>query len=99
MKILLINYDMTVYGGTERVVVNLANSLAKENHNVAILSVYKKTSLLPFSLHKNVSLFFLYQNTEILFKSKKITAIKNLINNIIANKIISRWGGGRCRFV
>lgn len=94
MKILLINYDMTVYGGTERVVVNLANSLAKENHNVAILSVYKKTSLLPFSLHKNVSLFFLYQNTEILFKSKKITAIKNLINNIIANKIISRWGGG-----
>lgn len=93
MKILLINYDMTVYGGTERVVVNLANSLAKENHNVAILSVYKKTSLLPFSLHKNVSLFFLHQNTEILFKSKKITAIKNLINNIIANKIISRWGG------
>ncbi|HEB9311430.1 TPA: glycosyltransferase family 4 protein [Campylobacter coli] len=93
MKILLINYDMTVYGGTERVVTNLANSLAKENHNVAILSVYKKTSSLPFSLHKNVNLYFLHKSTEILFKSKKITAIKKLINNIIVNKIINKWGG------
>ncbi|MFQ6341524.1 glycosyltransferase family 4 protein [Campylobacter sp. VTCC 70190] len=93
MKILLVNYDMSVYGGTERVVVNLANSLAKENHNITILSVYKKNSLLPFSLHENINLHFLYKNTEKWFKSKKITAIKKIINNIIINKIINQWGG------
>ncbi|EMH3045822.1 glycosyltransferase family 4 protein [Campylobacter jejuni] len=93
MKILLINYDMTVYGGTERVVTNLANSLAK-NHDVIILSIYKKNSFVPFLLNKNVNLHFLYKNTETPLKSKKITAIKIIINNIIINKMIKKWLGG-----
>lgn len=42
MKILLTIEDISIFGGAERVVVNLANALSEQGHEVSILSFYQR---------------------------------------------------------
>lgn len=42
MKILLTIEDISIFGGAERVVVNLANALSEQGHEVEVLSFYQR---------------------------------------------------------
>lgn len=62
MKILLTANDITIGGGVERVVCNLANAFDELKFEVEILSFYRANPTLPFSLNSNVKLSF-FPNT------------------------------------
>ena len=47
MKILITANDITIGGGVERVVCNLANAFDESAFDVEILSFYKKTTNAP----------------------------------------------------
>lgn len=42
MKILLTIEDISIFGGAERVVVNLANALSEQGYEVEVLSFYQR---------------------------------------------------------
>lgn len=48
MKILLTIEDISIFGGAERVVVNLANALSEQGHEVEVLSFYQRHPKLPY---------------------------------------------------
>lgn len=56
MNILLTINDISITGGAERVCINLANALLELNHNVEILSFYRKNRDLPY--HTNAKITF-----------------------------------------
>lgn len=58
MKILITNYDASVFGGTEKMVVDLANLLSQKGENVTLYSLYRSGDSLPFKLSSDVSLIF-----------------------------------------
>ena len=49
MKILLTIEDISIFGGAERVTVNLANALCECGHEVSILSFYQRHPKLPYT--------------------------------------------------
>ncbi|EAI1509805.1 glycosyltransferase family 4 protein, partial [Campylobacter coli] len=61
MKILLLIGDITIGGGAERVVCNLANSFNELGYNVEILSFYKDGEKSLYEIHKNVKINFFYK--------------------------------------
>lgn len=58
MKVLITIYDATVVGGTERMVVTLANLLSEKNIEVTIYSIYKGNDSIPFKLNQKVRVIF-----------------------------------------
>lgn len=58
MKVLITSYDVSVFGGTERMVVTLANLLSEKNIDVTIYSIYGSKDSIPFKLNKNVRVVF-----------------------------------------
>ncbi|MCX2717400.1 glycosyltransferase, partial [Helicobacter sp. MIT 21-1697] len=68
-KILLTIFDISTFGGAERVVVNLANALNEKGHKVEILSFYQTNETLPYHIDKSIKVHFLHKNiSEIAFK-------------------------------
>ncbi|TKX33052.1 glycosyltransferase family 4 protein [Campylobacter aviculae] len=59
MNILLLIGDITIGGGAERVVVNLANAFLKYDHKVKILSFYKGNENIAYEIDKNIKVDFL----------------------------------------
>lgn len=57
MKILLTIEDISIFGGAERVTVNLANALCECGHEVSILSFYQRHPKLPYINFVTKSLF------------------------------------------
>lgn len=58
MKILITANDITIGGGVERVVCNLANAFDESAFDVEILSFYKKNDKCPYTLNPNIALSF-----------------------------------------
>ncbi|MCX2717776.1 glycosyltransferase family 4 protein [Helicobacter sp. MIT 21-1697] len=63
-KILLTIGDISITGGAERVVVNLANALSEKGHNVEILSFYQTNETLPYHIDENIKLHFWHNISE-----------------------------------
>ncbi|TKX32071.1 glycosyltransferase family 4 protein [Campylobacter estrildidarum] len=59
MNILLLIGDITIGGGAERVVVNLANAFLEYGYKVKILSFYKANENIAYELDKNIKVDFL----------------------------------------
>ena len=59
-KILLTIGDITVVGGAERVVINLANAFSESGYEVEILSFYQGNKNLPYALNPQVKCFFFF---------------------------------------
>ncbi|RDU56635.1 glycosyltransferase family 4 protein [Helicobacter sp. MIT 99-5507] len=64
MKILLTINDITLTGGTERVVTNLANALYDIGYEVCILSFFRANDTLPYKINDNIELIFWYNLSE-----------------------------------
>lgn len=62
MKILITTNDITIGGGVERVVCNLANTFDESGFDVEILSFYHKNDKCPYTLNPNIVLSF-FPNT------------------------------------
>ncbi|HFU5770024.1 TPA: glycosyltransferase family 4 protein [Campylobacter jejuni] len=60
MKIVLLIGDITIGGGAERVVCNLANAFNELGYNVEILSFYKSKENLAYEVHKNIQINFFH---------------------------------------
>lgn len=58
MKVLITNRDTTIFGGTERMVVTLANLLSEKENDVTIYSLYGDNDLIPFKLNQKVRVVF-----------------------------------------
>ena len=59
MKIILVADDITIVGGAERVITNLANALCQMNKNeVEIFSIHHSNESLAYPLDKNVKFSF-----------------------------------------
>ena len=54
MKILIIHRSFALLGGAERVITDKANCLAKEGHNVMLVSYEQGSHPLPYELHPSV---------------------------------------------
>ncbi|MDY2823340.1 MAG: glycosyltransferase family 4 protein, partial [Helicobacter sp.] len=50
MKILLTIGDVSITGGAERVVVNLANLFVQLGHSVEIVSFFRTNPMLPYTI-------------------------------------------------
>ncbi|MBZ7932578.1 glycosyltransferase family 4 protein [Campylobacter sp. RM10543] len=59
MNILLLIGDITIGGGAERVVVNLANAFLEYGHKVKILSFYRENENIAYEINKNIQVDFL----------------------------------------
>mgnify|MGYP000086288373 CR=1 FL=1 len=57
-RILILSSNISIFGGTERVTVNLANNLC-QNYDVHIITLFQ-TSNIPFKLKNNVKIYNLY---------------------------------------
>lgn len=79
MKILITANDITIGGGVERVVCNLANAFDESGFDVEILSFYRANTTLPFSLNPNVKLSF-FPNTHDIHTKQPL---KRLFNKTI----------------
>ena len=66
MKILLTIEDISIFGGAERVVVNLANALSEQGHKVEVLSFYQGNKNLPYATNPSVKLRFWYDYEQTL---------------------------------
>ncbi|MCV3464389.1 glycosyltransferase family 4 protein [Campylobacter lari] len=64
MKILLLIADITIGGGAERVVVNLANALNELRFEVQILSIYKENDKIAYELNGDIKVDFLYEKSQ-----------------------------------
>ena len=73
MKILLTIEDISIFGGAERVVVNLANALSEQGHEVEVLSFYQGNKNLPYATNPSVKLHFWYdyEQTLVQVEAKK----------------------------
>ncbi len=90
--ILLTIGDISITGGAERVVVNLANELCKY-YKVSICSIYRTNSVLPFNIDSRINLHFLYNDAEsniidrTRFKRLYYKNIHKLLLNLTINKL------------
>lgn len=82
MKILLTANDVTIFGGIERVLVNLSNALSEKGYEVTILSFYHENKTTPYLLDSRVKLEF--------FPNIKDIHTKNMIKRVF-NKIFYRF--------
>lgn len=58
--IYLFTMDITLDGGVERVVTNMANSFSKRNMHVDIISLFKKNDKIKFSIPDDVEVKYIY---------------------------------------
>lgn len=79
MKILITANDITIGGGVERVVCNLANAFDESGFEVEILSFYKNNEKCPYILNPNVQLTFFPNTLDIHTKQP----LKRLFNKTI----------------
>ncbi|EAK0494240.1 glycosyltransferase family 4 protein [Campylobacter lari] len=85
MKILLVEFDITIMGGVNRVIANLANALLEKSFHVDILSIYKENTQIPFCINENIGLKFFYENGAKKIKTKNI--FQNLYKKSIEKRI------------
>ena len=87
MKILLTIGDISITGGAERVVVNLANLFVQLGHSVEIVSFFRTNPMLPYTIDERVRVSFFYTRDE--KNSKDTNALKRFyIKNIFKFIII-----------
>ena len=60
--IFLFTMDMTLDGGVERVVANLANSFSKRGYRADIISLFKANESIKYHLDERIKLKFLFAN-------------------------------------
>ncbi|EAI0934211.1 glycosyltransferase family 4 protein, partial [Campylobacter coli] len=71
MKILLLIGDITIGGGAERVVINLANALFELKYNVKIFSFFKQGQDIAYELNENIKIDYLYHKSKTDVKKEK----------------------------
>lgn len=69
MKILLLIADITIGGGAERVVVNLANVLFELGYDVKIFSFYKQGTNIAYKLNEKIEVAFLYKRSQHIMRN------------------------------
>lgn len=80
-SILLTIGDVSITGGAERVVVNLANLFVQLGHSVEIVSFFRANPILPYTIDERVRVKFFYTRDE--KNSKDTNALKRFyIKNI-----------------
>ena len=60
--IFLFTMDMTLDGGVERVVSNMANSFSKRGYRVDIISLFKANESIKYHLDEKIKVKFLFDN-------------------------------------
>ena len=63
-SIFLFIKDITLDGGAERVVINMANEFSAMYKNVHIISLYKKNAIINYALSSSVLVHYLRPNTQ-----------------------------------
>ena len=87
MKILLTIGDITLTGGAERVVTNLANAYAQIGLDVEILSFYKSADKEAFELDNRVKLSYMHQKS---FDKKRKNFFYKMFYKFIESYILKR---------
>ena len=87
MKILLTIGDITLKGGAERVVANLANAYAQIGLDVEILSFYKSGDKEAFELDNRVKLSYMHQKS---FDNKRKNFFYKMSYKFIESYILKR---------
>ncbi|ELF2320052.1 glycosyltransferase family 4 protein [Campylobacter lari] len=72
MKILLLIGDITIGGGAERVVVNLANALFELGYDVKIFSFYKQGVDVAYELNDNIKIDYLHSKSRAGVKKERL---------------------------
>ncbi|ENQ6654358.1 glycosyltransferase family 4 protein [Campylobacter lari] len=72
MKILLLIGDITIGGGAERVVVNLANALFELGYDVKIFSFYKQGVDVAYELNNNIKIDYLHSKSRADVKKERL---------------------------
>ncbi|MFG5130584.1 hypothetical protein [Campylobacter lari] len=74
MKILLLNWGwgITIGGGAERVVANLANALFELGYDVKIFSFYKQGIDVVYKLNDNIKIDYLHNKSRADVKKEKL---------------------------
>lgn len=70
-KIVFIVNDITVTGGLERVISNLANIFIKNNHEVKIISMFKNSKDLAYKIDSKVKIEYLFYPKKIESRYKR----------------------------
>lgn len=94
MKILLTIGDISITGGAERVVVNLANLFVQLGHSVEIVSFFRTNPMLPYTIDERVRVSFFYTRDEKNTKDAnalKRFYIKNIFKFVLSVRVWWRY--------
>lgn len=83
MRLLLTIGDLSITGGAERVVVNLANAFAARGHSVAILSFYRANENLPYELDSRVICHFWHEASEAEIRARYRSKIAKIYHKLL----------------
>ena len=73
-RIALIDYDISVIGGVEKVTERLANNLSAK-HSVFVISLNQENDVIPYKFNKDIKVFFTTNNKD---KRLRKAIMKNL---------------------
>ncbi|MFC3867193.1 glycosyltransferase [Helicobacter equorum] len=89
-SILLTIGDISIIGGAERVVVNLANLFVQLGHSVEIVSFFRANPVLPYTIDERVRVRFFYPLSEGRLKDTnalKRFYIKNIFKFVLSMRV------------
>ena len=81
MRILLTIGDISITGGAERVVVNLAHAFMQNGYDVELLSFFQANAMLPYEIDSRIPLHIWQTEAESVF-NKRMCA--NIIGAILS---------------
>ena len=102
MRILLTITDISVVGGTERVVSNLANVFVQMGYEVEILSFFQRYEKIPYVLNERVSVSVFYKSLEEAAKPQRGVAkifYKHFYKFVLSWQIRARYKNVDCVIV
>ena len=75
--------DITLDGGAERVVINMANKFSPKYKSVHIISRYKKNSVINYELKQNVSVHYLQPRAQYDIWSWRLNPLSRLMGRYL----------------
>ena len=92
MKILLVIDDISVIGGVERVICNIANTFFDIGYDVRILSFYRSNTTVAYPINSGVNIIYKFLSSESCIKSKYNTSIlKKIYYKYLYKAILGFW--------
>lgn len=90
VRVCLLLQDVTLDGGVERVVVNMANSFYRCGYDCVVISMFKKNAKIKYNLDANIPVFYLNETDSFeSWMNKCFFSFSSLLSRFYLAKVIT----------